>query len=187
MDGSTTVDWQRLEERVASLEERSSAGNASTREGVSLVVFSGDLDRVLASLNIATASAATGTPTSVFFTFWGITALLDRGRAPGKSIVERCFGRLLPRGARKLKLSRLDMGGVGRKLMLSELRRKGAPGVEQLMSMCAELGVTFRVCEQSMTIMGIRSEELRDYPNLEICGAATFVESATSSASSLFI
>ncbi|MCA8959848.1 MAG: DsrE/DsrF/DrsH-like family protein [Planctomycetes bacterium] len=162
--------------------------DARKTHALTAVVFSGELDRVMAALNIATATAATGAKVALFFTFWGTSALIDPNRSVrGKSLVERCFGRLLPRGARSLKLSRLHLAGIGRSLLLREMRRKGVADLEALLSAAGDLGVEIVVCEMSMSIMGIAPAELVDYPGLRVAGACSYAELAARSESTLFI
>lgn len=155
---------------------------------LSAIVFSGDLDRVMAALNLATATAATGDKVTLFFTFWGTAALIDpRKAASGKSLIERCFSFLLPKGTRQLKLSKLHMMGMGRRLMLREMKRKGVPSLDALFDAAANLGVDIIACEMAMTVMGIKAEEFRDYPSLRIAGACTYADIASRSKSTLFI
>lgn len=183
---TATSDVATLANRIADLEQ--AVGRLSQRSGVTLCVFSGNLDRLLAAFSIANGAAACGLPVSMFFTFWGTPLLRRPGvTAPGKRFIERAFGWMLPAGPRRLSLSRLNMGGLGKALILDEMRRKRMPDLAGLMEMAKSSGVEIRVCGMSMELMGIRPEELIDYPNLRICGATQFVDMAVESNVTLFV
>ena len=171
-----------LEDRLARLEQRTS------RDQLTLVVFSGELDRLLAAFVIATGAAAFGTQVAMFFTFWGTASLKKSGRqGRGKTLVERMFGWMLRGGLRRCKLSRLDMLGLGRRMMRREMARKNVADLPELIETAADLGVQIRVCEMSLSLMGIRREELIDYPHMEFCGVAGMLDHAGDSNATLFI
>ena len=155
--------------------------------GVSLVVFSCELDKLLAAFVIATGAAASGMDTSLFFTFWGTSALRRGTVRPSKRFMERALGWMLPRGMQHLPLSKLDMAGVGRQLLRAEMKAKGVASLEELLALSAELGVKLRVCTMSLDLLGLQREELIDYPGLEYCGFASFIESASRSRISMII
>ena len=111
----------------------------------------------------------------------------EKPRLAGKSIVEKLFGWMLPTGVSKSKLSRLDMAGIGRRLMLREMRKKRLAGLDELLTMAMDLRVEIHVCSMSMELMGIDVEELIDYPGLKVCGVAQYNEVASSSTTTLFI
>jgi peroxiredoxin family protein len=192
----TVVAQERtLEERVEELEAvlRSSALDSAASEPPSpdklcMVVFSGDLDKLLAALTMATGAAAMGTDVCLFFTFWA-TPILRRvhdGDA-SKPIMDRVFARMLPQGTKGLKLSRMNMGGLGTAMIKRRMREKQFADCEELLEMAKESGVRIRVCDMSMDLMGIRADELIDYPGLEQCGVATFMENALDSCVTLFV
>ena len=182
-EASTASD---LQNRVAELEKR--VRSLSAREGVTLCVFSNDLDKLLAAFSIATGAAACGLRVTMFFTFWGTTLLRrDAPQSPGKRLVERMLGWMLPAGPRRLSLSRLHMGGIGRLLIGREMQRKGIPALTEMIEMAKTSGVEILACSMSMDLMGIRREELLDYPNLRICGATQFVDMAADGNVTLFI
>jgi peroxiredoxin family protein len=170
-----------LRTRLGKIEAQAAANR------LSMVVFSGSLDRVLASFIIATSAAASGMEVEMFFTFWGFSALRDAARKAPKSFIERMFGWMLPRGTRKLPLSQMQMGGLGPVMIRKIMSHKKFASPEELLKLAAELGVTIYACEMSMNIMGFKLEELVDYPGLRCCGAATFVERASSGRVTLFI
>lgn len=175
-----------LLQRIEALERQVQA--APQANAISLVVFSGELDKLLAAFVIATGAAACGMKVSMFFTFWGTAALKKAGpQARGKSWIEWMFGWMLPGGFNRRPLSKLDLCGLGRRLMAREMRMKNVPDLATLVELAAQSGVEITICEMSMSLMGIRPEELIDYPNLKYCGVAGFLQTASSSNTTLFI
>ncbi|MCP4787412.1 MAG: hypothetical protein GY903_19280 [Fuerstiella sp.] len=155
---------------------------------MSMVVFSGELDKLLAAFVIATGAAACGMKVSMFFTFWATAGLKKSGpQVKGKSVVERMFGWMLPGGFGKRKLSKMDMCGVGRQMMAREMEKKNVASLPELIEAAKELEIEVNVCEMSMSLMGIRAEELIDFPGMGYCGVARFVEQSSSSNTTLFI
>ena len=172
---SSSADWEAIEQRLAALERR--ADQAPDPNRLNLLVFSGDRDRLLAAFVVANGAAACGLEVSMFFTFWATAALRNgRGQIGRKSLVERCFGWMLPNGLRRSRLSQMDMCGIGRMLMAREMRRKNIADLDELAKTAGELGVTIRVCDMSMQLMGIRREELIEFPQMEMCGVASFID-----------
>lgn len=180
MTGSA-ADIAELRERIERLE------GAQTSDRLSLCVFSGELDKIIAAFVIATGAAASGMDVKMFFTFWGTAALRDAKKRADKSLVGKMFGWMLPRGTRKLKLSKMQLLGMGRAMIRSIMKKQGVASVEELIEIAAELEVQILVCTMSMELMEIKREELIDYPNLDFVGVASFVELAADSRSTLFI
>lgn len=160
--------------------------NSGQEDRVSIVVFSGSLDRLIASFVIATGAAAMGMKVTLFFTFWGTAALRKAARVK-KPFLERMFGWMLPRGVRKLPLSQLNMAGGGPAMIRHLMSKKGVASVEDMITLSAELGIELNVCTMSMDLLGFKPEELIDYPGLGFCGAAKFLESAAPGKITLFI
>jgi len=181
---------QLLSEQTKKIEElfeqTASLKVAQPKNQLSMVVFSGDLDKQLAALIIATGAAASGMEVSLFFTFWG-TAALRTPRKTKKDIWGKMMGWMLPTGASKLKLSQMHMGGAGTAGLKYLMGKKGVASLPELLSLAGELDVHIDVCTMSMDLMGIAKEEIIDYPNLGYCGVASFVETASSSKTTLFI
>ncbi len=151
-----------------------------------MVVFSGDLDKVLAAFVIANGAVAMGSEVVMFFTFWGLNALRRQGpQAPGKSLIDRMFGWMMPRGAAALRLSKMHMGGVGTALMRRVMRGKRIDSLPQMIAQAQAAGVKLVVCAMSMDVMGLRREELID--GLEFGGVATFLGDSTGADMTLFI
>ncbi len=167
-----------------------SAPSCSTTKDFSknktMVVFSGDLDRALASFIIANGAAAMGNSVTMFFTFWGLTILRKDQIVPTqKNFVERAFGWILPRGARKLTLSKMHFGGLGTAMMKKLMQDKGVASLPKLIASAQKNGVRLVACSMSMDLMGIRREELID--GIEEAGVASYLEYADQSNMNLFI
>jgi peroxiredoxin family protein len=124
----------------------------------------------------------------MFFTFWGTTAMRDVNKHVQKAnVMAKMFARMLPRGASQLKLSQMNMAGLGTRMMRGLMKKKGVMSLEDLMKAAADFGVEIVICEMSMDLMGFKVEELIDYPNIIVAGAAKFLQEAGSSKVSLFI
>ncbi len=173
--------------RKSSLTEHKAQSPAtSPEEGKTIIVFSGDLDKVLASFIIANGAAAMGRPVTMFFTFWGLTALRKEKKQPvRKTFMESMFGSLLPRGTKKLKLSKMNMAGMGTVMMKKIMKEKNVDSLEDLMKNAMKAGVRIIACTMSMDVMGIKKEELID--GVELGGVGTYLGSAEESNVNLFI
>lgn len=159
---------------------------AKTPESAAIVLFSNDMDRALAALILANGFAAAGMKVSVFFTFWGLS-VLRKNPAPRvkKSLVSRMFGFMLPKGATKLALSKMNMMGMGSAMMKSVMKKQGVLSLPELLAAARESGVRFIACDMAMGVMGITREELVDVD--EVAGVATFAELTKRSGATLFI
>ncbi|MCX7903205.1 MAG: FAD-dependent oxidoreductase [Caloramator sp.] len=163
--------------------------NSSSNEsknGKSIIVFSGDLDKAIASFIIANGAAAMGRPVTMFFTFWGLN-ILRKDVAPkvDKSFIERMFAKMMPQGSKKLGLSKMNMGGIGAKLIRGIMQKKNIASLEELIEQAKKNGVKLVACSMSMDVMGIKREELID--GIEIGGVASFLAEAEKSDTNLFI
>jgi peroxiredoxin family protein/TusA-related sulfurtransferase/rhodanese-related sulfurtransferase len=151
-----------------------------------MVVFSGDLDHALAAFIIANGAAAMGQKVTMFFTFWGLNILRRRDPQPvHKNLVERMFGWMMPRGAEALKLSNLNMAGMGTAMMKGIMKAKNVDSLPSLIRSAQENGVRLIACQMTMDLMGIKNEELVD--GVELGGVATFIANADQSNATLFI
>ena len=156
------------------------------KNGKTIIVFDGDMDKVLASFVIANGALAMGRPVTMFFTFWGLTALRKTENVKvKKNLIEKMFGWMLPRGAGKLKLSKMNMGGMGTAMMKGIMKDKNIDSLETMMKKAMENGVKIIACSMSMDVMGIRPEELID--GVEIGGVGTYLGAAEDSDVNLFI
>lgn len=151
-----------------------------------IIVFSGDLDKAMASLIIANGAAAMGNEVTMFFTFWGLNILRrpEKIRAK-KTFLEALFGWMMPRGAGKLGLSKMNFGGMGASMMKIIMKRKNVSTVHELLESARDLGVRLIACTMSMDVMGLKEEELID--GLEYAGVATYLGEADEAGVNLFI
>ncbi len=176
-----------VEKEIAALKERFDALPGAENK-LSMIVFSGDLDKQLAAMIIATGAAAMGMKVVLFYTFWGTAALRDPGKkVGGKDILSKMFGFMLPKGRNKIKLSQMHMAGMGTAMIRSLMKKKNVASLDQLYDIDGQLGVQINVCEMSMDLMGFKREELISYPNLGFCGVASFLADARESAVQLFL
>jgi peroxiredoxin family protein len=159
---------------------------AGQEDRLSLIVFSGSLDRLIAAFVLATGAAAMGMKVSMFFTFWG-TSALRRDAQVKKSLLERMFGWMLPKGISKLPLSQMNMGGGGPMMIRYIMKKKGVASVEEMMGIAAELGVELNVCTMSMDLLGMKEPEMVEYPGLAYCGVAKFLETAAPGKITMFV
>lgn len=165
---------------IAELRER------TPENRVSLVVFSGDLDKLIAAFIIATGAAAAGLETSIFVTFWGLSALKSETPPPiHKDLKQRLFTLLSPGSSKELGTSQLNFFGIGARMLRAMMQEQGIASLEELMAMARELGVKLTACTMSMDAMGITKEEL--IGGIEFGGVAAFMADASRSRVSLFI
>lgn len=182
MDAEVSKQLAELQEQVNAL-----AGKAPGNK-LSMVVFSGSLDRALAAFIIGTGAVAMGMEVVMFFTFWGTPILRAKDKkAGGKDLMGQMFGSMLPKGTEELKLSSLNMGGMGTAMMKSLMKKKNVASLDQMLQLAGELGVRIFICDLSMNLMGFKREEMIDYPDLTYCGVAKFLEEAMDSKIQLFI
>jgi peroxiredoxin family protein/rhodanese-related sulfurtransferase/TusA-related sulfurtransferase len=158
------------------------AGNDKT-----IIVFSGNLDKVIASFIIANGALAMGRKVTLFFTFWGLNALRKSNKVKGvrKNLIEKAFGWMMPRGSKKLPLSNMNMGGMGGKMIRGIMKKHNVPALEEMIEMAIQGGVNIVACQMSMDLMGIRQEELID--GVQSGGVAAYLEASESSDNNLFI
>ena len=160
--------------------------NTSINNDKTLVVFSGDLDKAIASFIIANGAAAMGRKVTMFFTFWGLNVLRKSQYVKTKKdIISRMFGMMMPRGSRKLKLSNMNMGGIGAEMIRFVMKNKHIDSIEELIAQAQKNGVKLIACNMSMDVMGIKQEELID--GVSSGGVATMLGSAEHSDATMFI
>ena len=188
--GNILLSSERRGNDYIALVKKSSDSPASPKkesvDGKTLIVFSGDLDKVLASFIIANGAAAMGRPVTMFFTFWGLTALRKEEKQPiKKTMMESMFGTMLPRGTKRLKLSKMNMGGMGTAMMKKIMNDKHVDSLETLIKKAMKSGVRIVACTMSMDVMGIRPEELIE--GVELGGVGAYLGDAEESNVNLFI
>ena len=152
-------------------------------KGKTFIMFSDDLDKALATFVLANGAAATGQKVTIFFTFWGLNVIKKPHKPETeKDIFGKMFGMMLPSSSKKLKLSKMSMGG---KMMRYIMNKKGIDSLESLRQQALENGVEFIACQMSMDVMGVKQEELLD--EVTIGGVATYMERADNANVNLFI
>ena len=155
-------------------------------KGKTFIMFSDDLDKALATFVLANGAAATGQKVTIFFTFWGLNVIKKLHKPETeKDIFGKMFGMMLPSSSKKLKLSKMSMGGMGGKMMRYIMNKKGIDSLESLRQQALENGVEFIACQMSMDVMGVKQEELLD--EVTIGGVATYMERADNANVNLFI
>ncbi|UCG82238.1 MAG: DsrE/DsrF/DrsH-like family protein [Dehalococcoidia bacterium] len=156
-------------------------------EKVTLVMFSGELDKALAAFNIAIGAASSGMDVSIFFTFWGLNIIKkNEGALRSKGIMRKMLNIMNRGGTRRLPLSKFHMFGLGRWMMSKLMKDSKIPTLESMMEMAKGLGVKFMACTTSMGIMGISKEAF--IPGVDsYCGVATYLSEARDSKINLFI
>jgi peroxiredoxin family protein len=151
-----------------------------------MIMFSGDLDKAMAGLIIANGAAAMGDEVTMFFTFWGLNILRRAQRIKvRKSFMEKMFGWMMPRGAEKLGLSKMNFGGMGTAMMKDIMRKKKVNSLPELIKSAQDMGVKFIACTMSMDVMGIKPEEIIE--GVEYAGVATYLGEADEANVNLFI
>lgn len=160
--------------------------HTSSQDNATIVLFSGELDKALASMIIAQGAAAQGKNVSIFFTFWGLNALRKDVNVPtNKNLIERMFGFMMPRGANKLPLSSMNMMGIGAQMIKGIMKHKNVDQLPVMIKNAQALGIKFIACQMSMDLMGIKHEELID--GVEIGGVGTYIANNENVGTTLFI
>jgi len=167
-------------------QESSTTQAPSGGKGKTLIMFSDDLDKALATFVLANGAAATGEKVSIFFTFWGLN-VIKKVKKPktSKDIFGKMFGMMLPSHSGALKLSKMNMFGMGRRMMRHIMKIRGIDSLESLRSQAIENGVEFIACQMSMDVMGVKKEELIDHAT--IGGVASYMNRAVQADVNLFI
>jgi peroxiredoxin family protein len=169
-----------IKQELADLRERTPDNR------LTMVVFSGDLDKIMASLIIGTGAIAMGLEVSMFFTFWGLSALKKRSaKRHQRDLLERMFAAMTPTGTQAMGVSKLNFGGMGAIMLRKMMKNKEITSVEELMDLARESGVRMIACTLSMDVLGITSEDLID--GLELGGVGAYLGDAAKSRVTLFI
>ncbi|WP_312650795.1 DsrE/DsrF/DrsH-like family protein [Proteiniclasticum sp.] len=162
------------------------ANTGLTKENMTMVVFSGDLDKAIASFIIANGAASMDKKVTLFFTFWGINILRKSNHAPvKKNFIEKMFGFMMPKGSEKLGLSKMNMGGIGPKMIRSIMMKKNVQSLEELIKAAMDSGVEIVACQMSMDLLGIKEEELLD--GVKFGGVGYMLAESDDSNATLFI
>ena len=178
-----------LLERIDALESRIAELEASPAQDIedqlSMVVFSGDLDKAIAAFIIATGAAAMGMEVSMFFTFWGLGVVKKQKIYSDKNLLEKGFTAMLPGGTKDLPLSQMNYFGTGASIIRKLMKDHEISSLEEFIEMSQEFGVKMTVCDMSRELLGIKDEELVD--GLEFGGVAAFMGDASRAKVTLFI
>ncbi|WP_248929870.1 MULTISPECIES: DsrE/DsrF/DrsH-like family protein [Paenibacillaceae] len=151
-----------------------------------IVLFSGDLDKAIAAFIIANGAAAYDHEVTIFFTFWGLNALRrDEPIKTNKGLLEKAFGWMMPRGAKKLGLSKMNFGGLGPQMINYVMKKHKALSLPELIELAQEQGVKLVACTMTMDLLGLKQEELID--GLEYAGVAAYLGDAANGKVNLFI
>lgn len=155
-------------------------------KGKTFIMFSDDLDKALATFVLANGAAATGGKVSIFFTFWGLNVIkkVKKGKVK-KDFFGKMFGMMLASSSLKLALSKMNMFGIGSRMMRYIMKQKGVDSLESLRQQALDQGVEFIACQMSMDVMGVKQEELLD--DVIIGGVASYMERADKANVNLFI
>lgn len=190
--GNKLVSVDKVDGKVVAVIEKTNALKPNelvpqnTAKDASLIVFSDDMDRALASFVIAHGAAAMGKPVTMFFTFWGLNVIKKNIKPKvKKDIGGKMFGAMMPKNSEKLKLSKMNMMNMGRLMMKKRMKAGNVEPLEEMIQNAAKFGVRMIACQMSMDVMGVKKEELFD--NVEIGGVANYLETAEKSNLNLFI
>ena len=188
--GNTLLDLKQDKTKIIATISKGKGVNMENKvinngNGQTIVVFSNDLDKALASFIIANGAKASGKDVTMFFTFWGLNILRKSNVSVKKGFIDKMFGFMMPKGAEKLTLSKMNMGGMGSAMMKWVMKNKNISTLSELIQQAQDSGVKFIACNMSMDVMGIKEEELID--GVEISGVAKYISESNNANSNLFI
>jgi peroxiredoxin family protein len=156
------------------------------KEKTTIVLFSGDMDKAIAAFIIANGAAAYDHEVTIFCTFWGLNALRkDEPMQLKKGFLEKMFGKMMPRGANRMGLSKMNFGGIGPKMIKHVMKKHNALSLPQLIELAQEQGVKLVACTMTMDLLGLQKEELLD--GIEYAGVAAYLGDAADAKVNLFI
>lgn len=171
---------------VRKLGQQSCTALTTCQKQMSNVIFSNDFDKAMAALIIANGAVAAGYKVTLFFTFWGLSLLRKESDKPvKKDMMEKMFGMMLPKGIDGLKLSKMNMGGMGTAMMHKVMASKNVASLKELLQQAIDNGVKMVACSMSMDVMGIKESELID--GVELGGVAMYIDELSKSNAGLFI
>jgi len=176
---------ERIEAGGQAEQSEEQPGKTGTSDRATLVVFSSDMDKLMASFVIATGAASMGMKVSMYFAFWGLGVLKKKSVFRNKSITEKLMTLMLPCGTNGLNVSKMNMMGMGPAFFKHVMREKKISTLPELMNVAKEMGVRMIACQMSMEVMGIKQEDLLD--GLDYGGVATYLADARDSKITLFI
>ena len=161
--------------------------NLKDKKSVTIVLFSGDMDKAIAAFVIATAAASMGMAVNIFFTFWGLNVIKKKGGLlKGKNWMQRMLNMMNYGHARKLAMSKMNMAGMGPAMLKMMMQSKRVPSLEEFIKTATALGVKFYPCEMSMTLMGLDKQDFIDECQ-DVIGAVSYLSIAKDTSVNLFI
>jgi len=178
---ATDARLRHLESQVAEL----SRAQTRSRQAITIIAFSGEMDKLMPAFMLATGAAAMGMTVSMFFTFWALAAVRQGTSSRGKGFMDRLLSAMLPSGPGRLGLSKWNMFGVGRPFFDWLLRKRHVETLGSLVLLAKEMGVRMVACQTSMEVMGLAREEM--LPEIEFGGVATCLDAAQNSGCTLLI
>ncbi|MBB6284526.1 DsrE/DsrF/DrsH-like family protein [Geobacillus subterraneus] len=157
-----------------------------SKKRTTIILFSGDYDKAMAAYIIANGAAAYDHDVTIFHTFWGLNALRKEAPVPvQKGVLEKMFAKMMPRGADRMGLSRMNFAGIGPKLIKKVIKKHNAMPLPQLIEMAKEQGVKLVACQMTVDLLGLKPEELID--GIEFAGVAAYLADASEGNVNLFI
>jgi peroxiredoxin family protein len=160
--------------------------SAASAQKMNIIVFSGEMDKVLAAFILATTGASMGLRVNMFFTFWGLNVLRKETFTSGRTVLQKFMNALSRGGARRLPLSKFNFLGLGPAMMKVLMKRSRVPGIPELIRTAKDLGVTFTACTTTFAFMGFKKEDFIDEVDA-FAGAATYLDEALDARTSYFI
>lgn len=187
--GNQLINVKKENNRIIALVQKGGVveePKTNPKDNKTIVVFSGDLDKALAAFVIANGAASMGKKVTMFFTFWGLNVLRKSEAVPvNKGFIDRMFGWMMPRGSTALKLSNMNMLGMGTKMMRMVMKNKNISSLEDLIHEAQKAGIEIIACQMSMDVMGLQKEELLD--GVKVGGVGYYLGEAENSNVNLFI
>ena len=189
--GYSFTSNEELQEKIKNLEQELNdlknqlSDIIQNKNKVAIVVFSGDIDRVLAAMIIATGAASFGKEVSLFFTFWGLNSIKVKRKLNNKNLNQKLFSILNPNNFSNLPVSKMNFFGLGAMMLKSMMKNKNVSGIEDLIKIGKELGIKYIACEMSKEVLGINDDELME--GVESGGVSYFLSHALNSAMTIFI
>lgn len=189
--GHTVLKNEQKTDRVVVVLEKNEPATqegklVETKNGATMVVFSGDLDKALASFIIASGAKSMGKDVTMFFTFWGLNILKDPNAPKVKKTgLDKIFSKMMPKSASKLPISKMNTLGLGSKMIQKVMRDKRVDALTEMIDKAEKLGIKMVACSMSMDVMAIDRSEL--FPFVEVAGVGAYLGDAEESNLNLFI
>ncbi len=183
---NSSTDFQAMLERLHKCQQSvDDLQKMIPEDNMTIVVFSGDMDKLIAALFLATGAASMGCQVSMYYTFWGLSALRKKTVYRHKTLLHRMLAWMLPAGVTRLKTSKMNFAGIGPRLFNHLMKKQQVPDLKQMLELAGELGIEMTACTTAMQIMGFEQDELID--GLAVGGVATYLQNASKARVNLFI